>query len=110
MTRLIKFSCLDICVIIEPRCEKRGLRGFRPGPTSIGLCKHRRYLFYPSNKSKDADQLRSYCAADLHLCFRNAKGWFSHNEAQFIINKKVLFLAELTQKSYIVSPENVTIK
>ena len=28
----------------EPRCEKTGLRGFRPGPTKTGLCNHRRWL------------------------------------------------------------------
>ena len=28
----------------EPRCEKTGLRGFRPGPTQIGLYCHRRCL------------------------------------------------------------------
>ena len=28
----------------EPRCEKTGLRGFRPGPTQTGLCSHRRWL------------------------------------------------------------------
>ena len=28
----------------EPRCEKTGIRGFRPGPTQIGLCSHRRQL------------------------------------------------------------------
>ena len=28
----------------EPRCEKTGLRGFRPGPTQTGLCSHRRRL------------------------------------------------------------------
>ena len=26
----------------EPRCEKTGLRGFRPGPTQTGLYNHRR--------------------------------------------------------------------
>ena len=25
-------------LLYEPRCEKTGLRGFRPGPTQIGLC------------------------------------------------------------------------
>ena len=25
----------------EPRCEKTGLRGFRPGPTQTGLYNHR---------------------------------------------------------------------
>ena len=28
----------------EPRCEKTGLRGFRPGLTQTGLCSHRRWL------------------------------------------------------------------
>ena len=28
----------------EPRCEKTGLRGFRPGPTQTGLCSHRIWL------------------------------------------------------------------
>ena len=28
----------------EPRCEKTGLRGFRPGPTQTELCSHRRWL------------------------------------------------------------------
>ena len=27
----------------EPRCEKTGLRGFRPGPTQTGLYSHRRW-------------------------------------------------------------------
>ena len=26
----------------EPRCEKTGLRGFRPGPTQTGLYSYRR--------------------------------------------------------------------
>ena len=29
---------------IEPRCDKTGLRGFRPGPTETGLYNHRRWL------------------------------------------------------------------
>ena len=29
---------------IEPRCEKTGLRGFRPGPTQTGLYNHKRWL------------------------------------------------------------------
>ena len=29
---------------IEPRSEKTGLRGFRPGPIQTGLCSHRRWL------------------------------------------------------------------
>ena len=30
--------------VYEPRCEKTGLRGFRPGPTQTGLYSHRRWL------------------------------------------------------------------
>ena len=30
--------------LIEPRYEKTGLRGFRPGPTQTGLYSHRRWL------------------------------------------------------------------
>ena len=31
-------------LINEPRCEKTGLRGFRPGPTQAGLYNYRRWL------------------------------------------------------------------
>ena len=31
-------------VSFEPRSEKTGLRGFRPGPTQTGLYSHRRLL------------------------------------------------------------------
>ena len=73
-----------IC-IFEPRCEKTGLRGFRPGPTQTGLYCHRRWLealnfgfrkeilYYPHSENKDADQLRGYREADLRLCFRICK-------------------------------------
>ena len=30
--------------VFEPRCEKTGLRGFRPGSTQTGLYSHRRWL------------------------------------------------------------------
>ena len=30
-------------------------------------------LYYPYSENKGADQLRSYCAADLRLCFRKCK-------------------------------------
>ena len=35
---------LHIYYICEPGCEKTGLRGFRPGPTQIGLYNNRRWL------------------------------------------------------------------
>ena len=31
-------------LVFEPRCEKTGLRGFRPGPTQTGLYSHKRWL------------------------------------------------------------------
>ena len=31
-------------MLYEPRCEKTGLRGIRPGPTQTGLYSHRRWL------------------------------------------------------------------
>ena len=33
-------SDLEYC-LLEPRSEKTGLRGFRPGPTHTGLYSHR---------------------------------------------------------------------
>ena len=30
--------------IFEPRCEKTGLQGFRPGPTQTGLYNYRGWL------------------------------------------------------------------
>ena len=30
-------------------------------------------MYYPCSENKDADQLRSYCEADLRLCFRISK-------------------------------------
>ena len=30
--------------LFEPRCEKTGHRGVRPGPTQTGLYRHRRWL------------------------------------------------------------------
>ena len=35
----------NICSLLtEPRCEKTGLRSFRPGPTQTGMYNHRRWL------------------------------------------------------------------
>ena len=33
-------SCFLSHLVYEPRCEKTGPRGFRPGPTQTGLCNH----------------------------------------------------------------------
>ena len=44
-------------------------------------------LYYQYSKNKGADQLRSYCAADLRLCFRICKRRFSHNAAHLLEDK-----------------------
>ena len=73
--------------IFELQREKTGLRDFRPGPTQTGLCSHiykqdrsfkfriseEEKLYYPCSGNKGADQLRSYCKADMRLCFRIGK-------------------------------------
>ena len=38
-------------------------------------------LYYLCSKNKGADQLRGHREADLRLCFRYAKSWFSHDAA-----------------------------
>ena len=37
-------TAIPLIVVNEPRSEKTGLRGFRPGPTQIGLYSHKRWL------------------------------------------------------------------
>ena len=43
-------------------------------------------MHYPSSKNKGADQLCSYCAADLRLLFAYVDCWFSGAAAQLYIN------------------------
>ena len=38
--------------------------------------------YYPCSEKKGADQLRSYCEADLRLCFRICKTMFCHDATQ----------------------------
>ena len=38
------FGWTEFVVLIEPRCEKTALRGFRPGATQTGLYSHTRWL------------------------------------------------------------------
>ena len=47
-------------------------------------------MYYPYSENKSADQLCSYCTADLRLCFRIGKFWFSHDAAHFIIPMRLL--------------------
>ena len=71
--------------IVEPRCEKTGLRAFRPGPTKPGCAatedardlkfrnKEEEGLYKPCGENKGTDQLHDYREADLRLCFRMCK-------------------------------------
>ena len=66
-------------MIIEPRSEKTGLWGFRPGLTQTRLYSHWRWLeawqeaYYLCSENKDTDKLRGDREADLRLCFRISK-------------------------------------
>ena len=45
-------------------------------------------FYYSYSENEGTDQLpRSYCAADLRLCFRICKKPFSHNEAHFLVTR-----------------------
>ena len=44
-------------------------------------------LYYPSSKNKGPNQLPFYRKADLRLCFRIAKCWFSHAVAHLFLHK-----------------------
>ena len=54
---------------------------------NLGL--ERRGLFYPCSENKGADQLHSYCEADLRLVFANADCWFPHAVAKLYSRKVV---------------------
>ena len=81
-------------LIYEPRCEKTGLRGFRPGPTQTGLYNHRRWLeafIFGFRKYRDCTisvaktkALTSFAVTAKLICvfvFAYAKSRFSHDAA-----------------------------
>ena len=41
---VLRYTGAQVDQTYEPRCEKTGLRGFRPGPTQTRLYSHRRWL------------------------------------------------------------------
>ena len=70
----------------EPRCEKTGFRGFRPGPTQTRAVQSQKMarglkfriqieekLHNPCGENKGADQLCSYRTTGLRPCFRICK-------------------------------------
>ena len=92
-------------VKFEPRRQKTGLRGFRPGPTQTGLYSHRRWLeawnfvfrkgsdcTIRCSENKDADQLRGYREADLRLCFRICKNPVFSRRGSFQFDSCVFIL------------------
>ena len=87
--------------LFEPRCEKTHLQGFRPGSdTNRPVQSHKEdinlkffikieeELYYPSSESKGADQLCSYCTADLHLCIRICKNLVFSSLSSFNIDTR----------------------
>ena len=86
---------IELSIRNEPRCEKTGLRGFRPGPTQTRLYSHRRWLEagnFEFRKKRDytirvakTKALISFAVTAKLICvfvFAYAKNRFSHNEAQ----------------------------
>ena len=49
-------------------------------------------LYYPSSENKGADQLRSYCEADLRLCFRLGRLLVFPCGCSFLINTEITAL------------------
>ena len=68
------------------------LRGFQTGPTQIRLCSHRRWV-ESSNFGFDR-RGTIICSenkeADLRLCFRVCKNWFSYDLAHLIIVERTM--------------------
>ena len=52
-------------------------------------------LYYPSSENKGADQLCSYCTADLRLCFR-----FSHDAAHILLIRSQWRLLAVQRMKY----------
>ena len=86
--------------LFEHRCEKTGLRGFRPGPTQTRLYNHTRWLEagnFVFRKKRDrtirlakTKTLISFAVTAKLICifvFAYAKSRFSHDEAQLVFVK-----------------------
>ena len=84
----------------EPRCEKTGVRGYRPGPTQTGLYSHTRWLEacnFGFRKQRDCTihvaktkVLISFAVAAKLICafvFAYAKSWFSHDTAHLVCSE-----------------------
>ena len=65
-------------------------------------------LYYPSSENKGADQLRSYCEAELRLCFRLCRLLvFPCGGSHIMVEIELLtFLLEFENKKYLIM-ENI---
>ena len=53
----------------EPQCMKKGLRGFRPGPTQTRLYSHTKFRFRKDRLALSVERKqRRTCTADLQFC------------------------------------------
>ena len=94
----------------EPRRQKTGLRGFRPGPTQTGLYSHRRWLEawnFGFRKQRDCTirvaktkALISFAVTAKLICvfvFAYAQIRFSHVAAHIILLTNIMFVAILSE-------------
>ena len=56
-------------------------------------------LYYLCSENKGADQLRGYREADLRLCLRICKCWFSHDAAHFIFDNLMTIRLQKEKKT-----------
>ena len=63
-------------------------------------------LYYPYSANKGADQLRSYCEADLRLYFRICKKPVFSQRGSFISTYKLFFHRETCKFMYDYSFQN----
>ena len=95
---------------IEPRCEKNGLRGFRPGPTQTGLYNNRRWLEvwifgfrkwrYCTIYVAKPNALISFAVTAKLICvfvFAYAKSRLSHDEVQIKVHGRVFLNGTASQ-------------
>ena len=96
----------------EPRREKTGLRGFRPGPTQTGLCRCRRWLEalnFGFRKNRICTiRVAKTVTANL-ICvfvFACANCWFFHDAAQIFfcpsyMRANLCLFSQIIYTSYI---------
>ena len=118
---------ISVCIFCEglhfpnhpmSRDTRKLVLRFRPGLTQTGLYTHRRkkdssnfgykdQLYYPCSENKGADQLCSYCSADMHLCFCTDmvplmnciwQGWYLLGNCGMLIKQYLILLHQACLK------------